>query len=208
MLKSLNKANDNISDKIGQNELKIIEEHLKNSFSNIISILGIDPNDPNIKDTPKRIAKMYTQEIFRGKYFPMPDLTCFPNSKKVDELFTIGPIQTRSCCSHHFVPFIGKIWIGVIPGQKLLGLSKYARLADWVMARPQIQEEAVCQLADILEQQIEPKGLAVVMQAQHFCMCWRGIKDEQCKMTSSVVRGLLTKQETRNEFFNLIKVNV
>lgn len=206
MISNFKNANSNIYHLITDSDLNYAQQSLEKKFSEILEILGIDAQDPNVKDTPKRIAKMYLQEVFNGKYSPMPSMTSFPNTKQVDELFTIGPIETRSCCSHHFVPFIGKVWIGIIPGDTLLGLSKYARLTDWVMARPQIQEEAVQMLADYLEDEIKPKGLAVVMQAQHFCMCWRGIKDPNCKMTCSVVRGLLAKQEARAEFFNLINI--
>ena len=200
-------ANDNISDNLSSSEIDIMQESLESLFEQFIDILLIDKNDTNVKDTPKRLAKMYVREVLKGRYEPMPKLTTFPNTKKIDELFTVGPITVRSCCSHHFVPFIGKVWIGIIPNEKLLGLSKFARLSEWVMARPQIQEEAVDMLANIIEKEVQPKGLAIVMQAKHYCMCWRGVKDNECEMTSSVIRGLLRDHDARTEFFNLIRMH-
>lgn len=199
-------ANDNLSATLSQSEITSIQEELEELFEKMLKILLIDSSDSNVVDTPKRLAKMYVQEVLQGRYQKKPDLTIFPNTMQVDELFTVGPINIRSCCSHHFVPFIGKIWIGVIPNENLLGLSKFARLAEWVMSRPQIQEEAIQLLADEIAKKIKPKGLAIVMKAKHFCMCWRGVKDNDCEMVTSVVRGLLKNQEARSEFFNLINL--
>jgi GTP cyclohydrolase I len=101
-----------------------------------------------------------------------PAITEFPNAEHLNELMIVGPITVRSACSHHFCPVMGKIWIGVMPNEhtNVIGLSKYARLAEWVMGRPQIQEEAVVQLADLIQQKTQPDGLAIVMEASHFCM--------------------------------------
>lgn len=200
-------ANANMSQCLFDCDLDRMERQLEKVFREFIDILFIDEFDPNIEETPKRLAKMYVREILKGRFQPMPKLTTFPNSRKVDELFSVGPISFNSLCSHHFVPFIGKVWIGVIPGDKLLGLSKFARLTEWVMARPQIQEEAVQMLADIIENELQPLGLAIVMKAKHFCMCWRGVKDPDCEMTTSVVRGQLRESEARSEFLSLISVN-
>src|SRR5579864_5796681 len=150
-------ANANVHNLIDKYQSKAMLPKLECLFEEMLEYLYICSDDPNVKDTPQRLAKMFVTEIFRGRYEPMPKLTSFPNTLNVDELFTIGPITFRSCCSHHFVPFIGKAWIGIIPGEKLLGLSKFARLTDWVMARPQIQEEAIQMLADIIEKELEPK---------------------------------------------------
>ena len=120
----------------------------------------------------------------------------------------IGPLTVRSACSHHLCPIMGKVWVGVLPSAQsnLIGLSKYARLAGWVMSRPQIQEEAVVQLADMLEQKMQPDGLAVIMEAEHFCMHWRGVKDDDALMTNSVMRGaFLQDPALRREFLSLIK---
>jgi GTP cyclohydrolase I len=137
----------------------------------------------------------------------MPAITEFPNISRLDELMVIGPLTVRSACSHHLCPIVGKIWIGVLPNEKsnLIGLSKYARITEWIMGRPQIQEEAVIQLADILEDKIKPIGLAVVMDADHLCMQWRGVKDMDSKMLNSVMRGrFLEDTDLRREFLSLL----
>jgi len=121
----------------------------------------------------------------------------------------VGPITVRSACSHHLCPILGRIWIGVLPNadSKLIGLSKYARVADWVMSRPQIQEEAVKTLADELERLLLPDGLAVIMEADHFCMHWRGVKDTGAKMVNSVMRGAFLKNASlRREFLSLVNL--
>jgi GTP cyclohydrolase I len=122
-------------------------------------------------------------------------------------LMIVGPITVRSACSHHLVPILGKLWVGILPNEKtnLIGLSKYSRIAEWIMSRPQIQEEAVMQLADELERRMRPDGLALVLEADHFCMQWRGVKDES-HMTNSIMRGaFLVNPELRGEFLQLVK---
>jgi GTP cyclohydrolase I len=139
----------------------------------------------------------------------MPKVTEFPNAEKINELMIIGPVTVRSACSHHLVPIIGRLWIGVMPGagSQLIGLSKYARIAEWVMSRPQIQEEAVMQLADLLEARLKPAGIALVLSADHFCMQWRGVKDDEPHMTNSVMRGaFLNNEGLRREFLQLLKL--
>jgi GTP cyclohydrolase I len=135
-------------------------------------------------------------------------VTEFPNASSLNELMIVGPITVRSACSHHFCPIMGRLWIGLMPNEhsNLIGLSKYSRLAEWVMSRPQIQEEAITQLADLLMEKVRPDGLAVVMEADHFCMHWRGVKDSQTMMINSVMRGSFLKDHTlRAEFLSLIK---
>jgi GTP cyclohydrolase I len=150
---------------------------------------------------------MFLHEVFKGRYHPMPPVTEFPNAERLSELMIVGPITVRSACSHHLVPILGKLWIGVLPNERsnLVGLSKYSRLADWIMSRPQIQEEAVIQLADLIEARLKPDGLAIVLEADHFCMQWRGVKDES-HMTNSVMRGaFLLNAELRKEFLQLVR---
>jgi GTP cyclohydrolase I len=150
---------------------------------------------------------MYLTEVFRGRYATIPPVTEFPNIERLNELMIIGPVTVRSACSHHFCPIMGQVWVGVMPNENsaLIGLSKYARLVDWVMARPQIQEEAVTQLADLLQEKMQPDGLAIVMRADHFCMQWRGVKDVDSKMVNSVMRGSFLKDANlRREFLALM----
>jgi GTP cyclohydrolase I len=119
----------------------------------------------------------------------------------------VGPLRVRSACSHHLCPVMGRAWVGVMPNQEsqLIGLSKYARLIDWVMSRPQIQREAIKQIADLLEERMAPDGLAVVLEAEHYCMHWRGAKDDESRMVSSAMRGVfLTDANLRREFLALL----
>lgn len=200
-------ANDNIAAYIEPGELELLQNEVAAKFRSLLDSLVIDTeNDHNTQDTARRVAKMYLQEVFRGRFYPAPAITEFPNVAHLSELLLVGPITVRSACSHHFCPIIGKVWIGVMPNghSNLIGLSKYARLTDWVMSRPQIQEEAITELADLLMDKIRPDGLAVVMEADHFCMHWRGVKDMESKMTNSVMRGSFLKNNAlRLEFLSL-----
>jgi GTP cyclohydrolase IA len=200
-------ANDNIAEFVNDGELDELVDEVQAKMVGVLESLVIDvENDHNTQDTARRVAKMFVREVFAGRYQPMPAVTDFPNSSRVNELMVVGPITVRSACSHHFCPIMGKLWIGVMPNanSNLIGLSKFARIADWVMSRPQIQEEAISELAKVLEQQIRPDGLAVVMQATHFCMAWRGVKDADSKMTSSAMRGsFLNDAALRREFLTL-----
>ena len=201
-------ANDNIAEFIQPGEREKLLEEVEKKVQSLLESLVIDIEaDHNTKNTGRRVAKMYINEIFGGRYREIPGLTEFPNDKRLDELMIVGPITVRSCCSHHLCPIIGKLWIGVMPNQhtNLIGLSKYTRVAEWIMCRPQIQEESVVQLADLLEKKMNPDGLALVMEADHFCMQWRGVKDMDSKMTSSVMRGSFLKDPTlRREFLALM----
>ena len=202
-------ANDNIAAHIRDGELAELKAEVQDKLHELLRALVIDTeNDHNTADTARRVAKMFVSEVFRGRYEPAPDATAFPNVSQLNELMIVGPITVRSACSHHLCPILGKLWVGVLPnaGSDLIGLSKYARLAEWVMNRPQIQEEAVVMLADELEQRIRPDGLALVMQASHFCMHWRGVKDDGALMRNSVMRGAFLKDATlRREFLSLLE---
>jgi len=201
-------ANDNIADFIEPGELEKLLDEVEEKMKGVLSSLVIDTeNDHNTTDTARRVAKMYVQEVFKGRFVKPPVITEFPNVEHLNELMIVGPITVRSACSHHFCPVIGKIWIGVLPNKNtnVIGLSKYARLAEWVMGRPQIQEEAVVQLADLIQVKTQPDGLAIVMEATHFCMAWRGVKDMDSRMINSVMRGAFLKDpDLRREFLSLI----
>lgn len=202
-------ANDNIAAFIEPGELDALRVEVEARMHEVLRALVIDTtHDHNTRETAHRVAKMFVDEVFRGRYQEAPDVTAFPNVSRLNELMIIGPLGVRSACSHHLCPIMGRLWIGVLPNaeSELIGLSKYARLADWIMSRPQIQEEAVVMLADELERRIRPDGLAVVMEADHFCMHWRGVKESESAMTNSVMRGaFLDKPELRREFLALMK---
>ena len=201
-------ANDNIADFIEPGELEQLLDEVELKMQHVLDSLVIDTErDHNTDNTARRVAKMYVNEVFKGRYVHAPTITEFPNAEHLNELMIVGPITVRSACSHHFCPVIGKIWIGVMPNEhtNVIGLSKYARLAEWIMGRPQIQEEAVVQLADLIQIKTQPDGLAIVMEATHYCMAWRGVKDMDSKMINSVMRGVFLKDTNlRREFLSLI----
>ena len=203
-------ANDNIAEFIEPGELEALLDEVEVKMKHVLDSLVIDvEHDHNTDNTARRVAKMYLNEVFRGRYVPPPSLTEFPNAEHLNELMIMGPITVRSACSHHLCPIMGRLWIGVMPNQDsaLIGLSKYSRLSEWIMSRPQIQEEAIIQLADLLVSMMKPDGLAVVMEADHFCMHWRGVKDNASKMTNSVMRGVfLDNGALRKEFLSLINL--
>lgn len=201
-------ANDNISAHVREGEIDELKAEVAAKMQEVLSSLVIDTDsDHNTNDTARRVAKMFIDEVFRGRYVPMPAVTEFPNFSRLNELMIVGPVKVRSACSHHLCPILGKVWIGILPNEhsNLIGLSKYARICDWIMSRPQIQEEAVTMLADELQERVKPDGLAIVMEADHFCMHWRGVKDDESMMTNSVMRGAFLKDATlRREFLSLL----
>jgi GTP cyclohydrolase I len=201
-------ANDNIADFVHEGELAELKAEVQAKLQEVLRALVIDTDsDHNTQETAKRVAKMYVEEVFRGRYHPIPSVTEFPNAERLNELMIVGPITVRSACSHHLCPIFGKVWIGLLPNEhsNLIGLSKYARITDWVMSRPQIQEEAVTMLANELQERVRPDGLAIVMEADHFCMHWRGVKDTETAMVNSVMRGAFLKDANlRREFLSLL----
>jgi GTP cyclohydrolase I len=201
-------ANDNIAEHIRDGELTELKAEVQARMQGVLEALVIDTqSDHNTNETAKRVAKMFVEEVFRGRYVAMPAVTEFPNASRLNELMIVGPITVRSACSHHLCPIIGRVWIGILPNEhsNLIGLSKYARVCDWVMSRPQIQEEAVVMLADALQDRVKPDGMAIVMEADHFCMHWRGVKDNESAMVNSVMRGAFLKDPNlRREFLSLL----
>ncbi len=200
-------ANDNISEYIHPGELETLEKEVATRVRDLLKTLLIDvDNDHNTQETAERVSRMYINEVFKGRYHKQPKVTSFPNEKNLDEIYTVGPITVRSACSHHLVPILGDCWIGIKPGEKVIGLSKFARVADWVFSRPHIQEEAVMILADEIENLCNPKGLGIIIKAQHYCMKWRGVKEPDTSMINSVVRGDFRHDPNlKQEFFELVR---
>lgn len=201
-------ANASIGQHLRDGELDKLQIELTGKVQSVLDALLIDTTiDHNTAGTAARIAKMYLREVFAGRYQEPPTLTDFPNVSKLDEIYTVGPISVRSACSHHFCPIEGHLWCGIIPNAKgkVIGLSKFSRIARWVMGRPQIQEEAIVQLAEMLEAKLEPRGLGLVMRASHTCMTWRGVMEDSTTMTTSVMKGILREAPaSRQEFLTLI----
>ncbi len=201
-------ANDNIQEFIAEDELPQLEAEVAERMQTVLEALVIDTeSDHNTHETAQRVAKLFVREVFAGRYVAPPRVTEFPNAARLDELMIIGPVTVRSACSHHLCPIIGRVWVGVMPNEHsaLIGLSKYARLVEWIMSRPQIQEEAIAQLADLLQEKMQPDGLSIVMEADHSCMQWRGVRDMDSKMTNSVMRGSFRRNpDLRREFLSLL----
>lgn len=197
-------ANGNLADELSPADLDQMEQDVREACARLLSALRIHP-DHNTHDTPARMAKMFVREAFAGRYQQMPKCTDFPNAKHLDEIVVVGPVGVRSTCAHHFCPIHGRAWIGIIPSDRIIGLSKFARITDWIMARPQIQEEATIQLADAIEGAIHPLALGVIVTARHACMSWRGVRDSDSLMTTSVLRGQFkTNPVARAEFLQLV----
>jgi GTP cyclohydrolase I len=198
------KGNESFNGTLTATQMAEIEGEVALCVHDMLSALRIRP-DHNTESTPARVARMLVREIFAGRYEAPPEVTDFPNVTELDQVYAVGPIAFRSCCAHHLVPILGQAWIGVLPGTRLIGLSKFHRLTHWIMARPQIQEEATQQLADTIDVEIEPKGLGVIIRAKHFCTAWRGVRDEPSMMTTSVMRGVFREEpEAKAEFMSLI----
>ena len=196
-------GNTTLNEEERLNMIKRLEE----KYFEILDILRITTDDPNCTNTPLRIAKMFVNEIFSGRFTPPPEITFFPNRKKVNNLIISNGIQVMSNCSHHWQPIAGTCTIGYIPNKKVIGLSKISRIVEWFARRGQIQEELGEQIADFIEDLIAPKALGVVIKAKHYCMIARGVRgsEEESFMTTSVMRGyMLTDLNLRNEFVSLI----
>lgn len=204
--KSVFDANDNLP--VSKAEQSTMIQDLEKKYKEIFQILKIDLKDPNCKESPLRIAKMQVNELFAGRYSKPPKLTVFPNRKNVDELIISKGIEVMSVCSHHWQPITGLCSIGYIPGNKVIGLSKLSRIVEWFSRRGQIQEELGEQIADYLENLLQPKALGVVIKAKHYCMIARGVRSSEANsvMVTSVMRGLLLEEfNLRNEFLKLIE---
>ena len=199
-------ANDNISKYVDERDLPEIEAEVAEAFEGVLKALIINTEDDhNTKDTACRVAKMYVQEIFKGRYTDPPKITAFPNAKQYDQIYMSGPMSINSTCAHHFQPITGKAYVGIFPGKKVIGLSKFNRMVDWIASRPQIQEEMTEQIADMIERETEAKGVAVVVKAEHFCMTARGVKEHETDMLTSVVRGIFRDEAPiKAEFFSLL----
>ena len=199
-------ANDTIYTYLDPGDLKHIEDEVAEAFQGVLKALVINTDDDhNSQDTARRVSKMFVHEIFRGRYYPPPDVTAFPNVKQYDQIYMSGPMSINSTCAHHFQPIAGKAYVGIFPGEKVIGLSKFNRMVDWVTSRPQIQEEMTEQIADMIEEETKAKGVAVVIKAQHFCMTARGVKEHESDMLTSVVRGCFRYEpQIKAEFFSLL----
>lgn len=199
-------SNDNISEYVTPEEISGLIDEVAGNMEQVLRSLVIDiDNDHNTNDTARRVAKMFVNEVFSGRYQPAPRITSFPNNQSYDEVYVTGPITVRSTCAHHLQPIQGKCYVGIFPGKNVIGLSKFNRIVDWICSRPTIQEELTVQIADEIQHVTEAEGVAVLLQAEHGCMTMRGVKEHASDMTTSVMRGKFREfPHIKQEFFNIV----
>lgn len=197
-------SNDNISEFIHEGELALLQAEVEEKFKAVLDALVIDTeNDHNTQETAKRVAKMYINETFGGRYQPMPKVTAFPNMG-YKSMYTSGPISIRSTCAHHFQNIVGKCWVGIIPEDEVIGLSKFNRIIHHIAERPQIQEEMTTQITEALKEYAKTEHVAVVVKAEHHCMTHRGVKEHESDMTTAVLQGaFLNEPSVKQEFYNI-----
>ena len=202
-------ANDNISAYIEPGETEQLIEELNARFDAVLDSLIIDrENDPNSHDTGRRLAKMYVKELMRGRYDPIPAATAFPNdSEDRYQGMLVVRSELRSVCSHHHQPVHGVAYIGIIAAQKLIGLSKYSRIAQWCARRGTLQEELCNDIAKEIMRATDSENVAVYIQAQHGCCENRGIMAHSSLTQTTVLRGaFFNDQSTKKEFFDNVKL--
>jgi GTP cyclohydrolase I len=197
-------SNDNISEFIETKELPKLQAEVEKAMETVLKSLVIDTeNDHNTQETAKRVAKMFVNETFGGRYVPAPRVTSFPNMG-YKSLYTTGPISIRSTCAHHFQNIVGKAWVGIFPEDEVIGLSKFNRIIHHIAERPQIQEEMTTQIAEELVKYAKTSNVAVVVKAEHHCMTHRGVKEHESDMTTAVMLGAFQKDPNlKQEFYNI-----
>ena len=197
-------SNDNISDYVTQKEVEQLVDEVAEKMQGVLESLVIDTeNDHNTQDTARRVAKMFVQETFSGRYRPVPKITAFPNMG-YKSLYTTGPISIRSTCAHHFQNIVGRCWVGIVPNGEVIGLSKFNRLVHHICERPQIQEEMTTQIAESLKQYARTENIAVVVKAEHHCMTQRGVREHESDMTTAIMMGAFqTDPALKKEFYDI-----
>ena len=174
-------------------------------FSSIMKILDLDLNDDSLKDTPRRVAKMYVEEIFEGlDDSKIPNIKKFENSFDYKGIILEKNISLFSLCEHHFVPIIGKAHIGYFANKKIVGLSKLNRIVNFFSKKPQVQEKLTVQIVDFLKKELETEDVACIIDAQHLCVSMRGIKDVNSWTTTAEYSGKFLESNFKNEFLQLI----
>lgn len=191
---------------LSEKEKTKILNKLEKQFKKVLETMLFDTNDQNLVDTPKRIAKAWFLELFAGRYNPPPKVTVFDNTEKINSMVCLKDIEVKSMCSHHFLSFSGCCHIAYIPDQKIIGISKLARIVEWFSRRAQLQESLTKQIADFIADVIQPRGVAVYISASHTCMTMRGANQplNTCLVTSEV-RGCFEDDVCRNEFLKMIE---
>lgn len=197
-------SNHNISEFIEDGELEQLQKEVECAFQGVLNTLVIDTdNDHNTQETAKRVAKMYVQEIFGGRFKKTPKVTAFPNMG-YKSLYTSGPISIRSTCAHHFQNIVGKAWVGIVPDKEVIGLSKFNRIVHHIAERPQIQEEMTTDIANELSRFAKTPHVAVVVKAEHHCMTHRGVREHESDMTTAIMLGAFNEDPAlKQEFYDI-----
>lgn len=185
-----------------------LKGHMESLISDVMRALGLDLTDASLKDTPRRVSKMFCDEIFYGlDYEQFPECTTFPIGEgSMDEMVMVRDIEVRSMCEHHFMPFIGSASIAYIPNDRIIGLSKFARVTDFFCRRPQVQERLTQQIYYALMYILDTADVAVVIKAEHYCMKMRGVKDFKSDTVTSKMGGrFMERPALRSEFLSLLK---
>lgn len=180
---------------------------IQKNMTSVMKTLGLDLADDSLAETPRRIAKMYVTEIFRGlKPENFPKITTIKNTMKFDEMVSVAGIRVLSVCEHHFVTIDGYATVAYIPKDKVIGLSKINRIVDYFATRPQVQERLVKQISDCLVAILETDDVAVHIKAQHYCVISRGVRDMESETTTTDLRGQFkTNHSMRTEFLKTVK---
>ncbi|MEM7050456.1 MAG: GTP cyclohydrolase I FolE [Acidobacteriota bacterium] len=180
-------------------------EAIKHHVRGILTELGLDLADPNLQETDRRVAKMYL-EMFQGlSAGAEPKVTTFPNEEGYSQLVMEKNIPFYSMCAHHLVPFYGHAHIAYIPGDRIIGLSKFSRILEFYAKRPQLQERLTEQVVDYLGEKLSPRGAMVVIEARHLCVEMRGVKKAGAVTTTSALRGSFHDRPVREEFLDLLR---
>jgi GTP cyclohydrolase I len=207
MNKTLKYGNDSVS--LTEEEKITVIDNAAKHYAEFIKALGFEnyENDPNMADTPRRVAKAFVEDLYQGCYNPPPQITAFENVDGYDGIVFQGNIEVNSTCSHHALPFIGKAFVAYIPSTdgKVIGLSKLNRIVEYFSRRPQVQENLTMQIARYINEVCEGnKGVAVVIAANHMCACVRGVRHDSTMMTSKLTGAFLEDAAARNEFYRFI----
>jgi GTP cyclohydrolase I len=174
------------------------------TFGEFLRALGVDRSDPHLEGTAVRVARMYA-ELFAGlREGAEPELRTFPNAEGYSQMVAVTGIPFHSTCAHHFLPFFGTAHVAYLPGTRVVGLSKLARVVDFYARRPQVQERMTEQVADLLQRRLDPAGAMVLIQARHLCMEARGVAKAGALTTTSTIRGAFQDERTRQEFLALL----
>ncbi len=183
----------------GPNEIKISK--IAEYFGKIMDTLGLDLDDPSLRDTPERIAKMYVNEVFRGlDKSQFPEVSFFNNNYNFDEMVIVNDITLYSYCEHHFVPFFGKVNVAYYPNKKVIGLSKINRIVDFIAKKPQVQERLTVEIAQTLSSLLDTEHVAVYIQADHLCVASRGIRDHGSSTRTGSFLGKFKNENNKKEF--------